>query len=237
MTLDLNIQSELLPNFEFEIKGSNFKENISRISQEFYKSRSLKLVKILIDGSPFAFQNELANMLANYFHLHHVKNKCFLKNFISRLDIKISNAENYKSKMEEVVKICEGENVVNNVNAMMEKAQENLNQWNDKIKNIREILDEFENVSFDQKKEFVKERLSSPACSKNQGYVMNGFELTTEGASHLFLNEKGDLNESKPDFVIILNRMMEMDSECLEIEGRSEAKDEKKLEQWKLKDY
>jgi hypothetical protein len=67
---------------------------------------------------------------------------------------------------------------------------------------------------------------------------MNGFEMDAGKASYLFLDESGDFNELKPDFVLILNRLMEIDPECLDIEGFDENdEDKKKAKQWKLKKY
>jgi adenylate kinase len=102
LTLDLNIQSELLTNFEFEINGLNFSDNIPKIIGEFYNARDLRPVKILIDGSPFAYQNDLAKILSDFYHIHHVKNRCFLKNLLVRLRKKLDGAMDYQAKMGDI---------------------------------------------------------------------------------------------------------------------------------------
>lgn len=234
LTLDLNIQSELL-NFDFEISGKNFVDKIPKIISEYYNSRELRPVKILIDGSPFAYQNDLAKIISDFYHVHHVRNKCFLKNFITRLKKKIDSAMNYQVKMGDIAWKLDEEV---ECPMMMLKAQNNINAWNEKIEEIQIILGDSEEVFFEDKKHLIKKRLSSHACIKNQGYVMNGFELDSEKASFLFLDENEDFNELKPDIVIILNRAMDIDPECLEIEGFDENDEDKiKIKQWKLKCY
>lgn len=98
---------------------------------------------------------------------------------------------------------------------IMMKTQNEISTWKEQIIAIENIFAASENATFDEQKEFIRDRLSSHACSRNQGYVLSGFELNSEMASSLFLEESSDgkLNEQiKPDFVIILNRYMDIDS-------------------------
>lgn len=212
----------------------NFDEKVPKIVEEYYKSRNLRPIKILIEGSPFAHQNEVAKYFSDFYHIHHIKNKCFFENFRTRLKKKIDGAMDYQVKMGDISwKLDKHVDCPN----MLSKVQNSINAWNEKIKEIENILGTNEPVTFDDKKKFIKERLSSNACLKNQGYVMNGFDLNSEKASYLFLDENNeDLNELKPDVVIIVNRIMDIDPECLEIEGFDEN-DDLKIKQWKLKCY
>lgn len=229
----MQIQSEFLSDFNFEITGFNFQENIPKIIKEYFKARNLKPIKILVDGSPYAYQNDFAKIISSYYHIHHVKKKCFMQNFITRLKKKINGAIDYQKRMGEIASKLD-EQV--DFPMMMLKVQNNIDIWSEKIKEIQSLLPENEELIFDKKKQFVKERLTSHACLKNQGYVMSGFGLDREKASYLFLNESDDFNEMKPDVVIILNRTMDIDPECLEIEGYDEN-DKQKSKQWKLKCY
>jgi hypothetical protein len=85
LTLNLRMESENLGDFEFTITGFNFKLHADDIAKEFYAARSLKPLKILIDGSPFTPQCKLAKMLGDYYFIHHVEEKKFLSNFKVRL--------------------------------------------------------------------------------------------------------------------------------------------------------
>jgi hypothetical protein len=83
--LNLPLESEFLNQFNFQITGLNLEQKAAELVDEFYDSRDLRPLKILIDGSPFAFQPELADMIANFYSLHRIQNACFLDNFSQRL--------------------------------------------------------------------------------------------------------------------------------------------------------
>jgi len=85
MTLNLRLESDYLKNYEFTVDGQNFEEYAEIIGNEFYNSRKLRPIKILIDGSPHTFQTKLAKMLSQFYCLHQVDNKCFLKIYQCRL--------------------------------------------------------------------------------------------------------------------------------------------------------
>lgn len=65
--------------------GFDLDANAEKLADEFYSSRKLKPIKILIDGSPNAYQAEIAEMLVKFYSLHHVQSDCFLENFCQRL--------------------------------------------------------------------------------------------------------------------------------------------------------
>lgn len=223
--------------------GLNLELNTEKIITQFFNTRKLKPLRILIDGSPFANQNEISKMLSNFYHLHHVKSKCLLKNLSIRLKKKITEAVDYQAKMGDISwKLDEQVDYP----MMMLKTQNNIDTWSEQIIAIENMLTVSGNVTFDEEKEFIRDRLMSHACSRNQGYIMSGFELNNEMASDLFLemSSDGDLefNERiKPDFVIILNRYMDIDPECLEIEKKLNENqgslDGEKGKQWTLKNY
>lgn len=65
--------------------GFDIDVNAHKLADEFYDSRKLKPIKILIDGSPFAYQAEIAEMLVNFYSLHRFQKDCFLENSCQRL--------------------------------------------------------------------------------------------------------------------------------------------------------
>lgn len=85
MTLNLQVESEFLRTFEFTITGFNINFCVEKLFEEFLASRDLGTTKILIDGSPFAYQNEMAEILATFYSLHRVQSECFLENSCKRL--------------------------------------------------------------------------------------------------------------------------------------------------------
>lgn len=128
---------------------------------------------------------------------------------------------------------------------MIEKVENQIAEWRGKLDAICEHLKSDSKPEFHEVQDFVMDRLSSFACSKHQGYVMNGFELDREMASYLFLEPAEDdfeFNEAtKPDYVIIMNRVIDQDELCMELEEKmlmdddeSDVKSEMKR---KIKEY
>lgn len=259
MTLNLRLESEFLNNWDFIMNGFNFELNANKLAEEFYKSRNLNPIKILLDGSPFTYQQELSKMLSNYYTIHAVKHSCFLENTNTRLLKQIRKAEEYLIEMEKMKQIQineeSSENAVN-YDEMLEKVKNQTMQWKSQSASITEYLNSDENSEpeFEFLKTFIMESLKSFACSKHQGYVMYGFELDRAMASYLFLQDyDGDAEipvdeidfnlDTKPDFVVILNRSQSPDTLCENIEEsfRTEIEtvvDEKqKLEKCQLNHY
>lgn len=85
LTLNLNVESEFLRDYEFIITGSTIGMFGDKLFEEYKESRNLKPIKILIDGSPFCNQELLATKLAPFYSLHRVANECFVDAFCQRL--------------------------------------------------------------------------------------------------------------------------------------------------------
>lgn len=85
LTLNIRVESEFLSSFDFIITGNNFELKAQELAKEFHQSRKLKPIKVLIDGSPFAYQWELAEMISKYYSLHTITKDCFLENTCQRL--------------------------------------------------------------------------------------------------------------------------------------------------------
>lgn len=128
---------------------------------------------------------------------------------------KIKKAEEYLEDMREK-KIQSASPVV--FEELILKAKDQLTEWNEKLLSVAEVLKKEVEPEFHEIQDFVMNRLASPGCSKNQGYLMSGFELDSETATFLFSDESGeslDFNlETKPDFVIMLIRTLDQDDLC-----------------------
>lgn len=108
---------------------------------------------------------------------------------------------------------------------MIERTIGQISEWKRKLDVIADRLKGELEPEFHELQDFVMDRLMSYGCAKHQGYVMHGFELDSEMASYLFL-EPGDdrleFNElTKPDYVIIMNRLMDQYDTCLDGNGNS----------------
>lgn len=261
MTLNLRLESEFLNNWDFIMNGFNFELNANKLAEEFYKSRNLKPIKILLDGSPFTYQQELSSMLGKYYAIPFGKRSSFLENTNDRLLKQIKKAEEYFIEMEKMKQIYtneeSSENAVN-YDEMLEKAKNQIIQWKSQSAAITEYLnsEEYSEPYFEFLKTFIMERLKSFACSKHQGYVMYGLELDRAMASYLFLQDyDGDAEipvdeidfnvDTKPDFVVILNRSQSPDALCeniqeslrTEMEIETVVDDKQKLEKCQLNHY
>lgn len=85
---------------------------------------------------------------------------------------------------------------------------------------VGELLKAEVEPKFHEIQDLVLKRLTSNACSKNQGYVMDGFGLDAKTAAYLFKDDSADEFEfnklTKPDFVIIMNRIPDQEALCPE---------------------
>lgn len=127
---------------------------------------------------------------------------------------------------------------------MIEKVELQVIEWREKIDMIAERLRSDAKLKFHEMQDFIINRLSSFGCAKHQGYVMEGFELDAEQASYIFLEPSDDgfeFNElTKPDYVILINRVVDQEDLCAELEGKMKIRDDDVVEtemKTKLKDY
>ncbi|CAO1320063.1 unnamed protein product [Diamesa serratosioi] len=233
ITLNLRLESEFLNNWDYIMNGFNFELNTNKLAEEFYRSRNLKPIKILVDGSPFTYQQELSEMLSNYYTLHVVKQTCFLENTNDRLLRKIKKAEEYLIDMDlmkqtQLNEVTQSSETAVNYHEMMLEVLNQTIQWKSQSEAITDYLASKENfVEFKFSKSYIMQRLMSFPCSKHQGYVMQGFQLDRAMASCLFLQDfeaEAPVDElefnvdTKPDFVVIINRSQGPDLLCQNIE-------------------
>ena len=113
---------------------------------------------------------------------------------------------------------------------MIEKVEGQIIEWRQKLEIVADRLKNNTQPAFHEVQECLINRLTSFGCAKHQGFVMDGFELDSEMASYLFLEPSQDgfeFNEAtKPDYVILLNRVVESDDMCADLEGKMKITDE-----------
>lgn len=123
--------------------------------------------------------------------------------------------------MKEVKSVSKSQNIFDE---LINQANGQISEWKQKIDVINERLSNEIKPEFHEMQDFVIDRLTSHACAKHQGYVMQGFELDSEMASYLFLessDDKFEFNElTKPDYVIIMNRLVDQFDVCLSALGK-----------------
>lgn len=111
---------------------------------------------------------------------------------------------------------------------LVEKASHQVGVWTEMHQQVNGLLETHLEPKFEEIQDLLLDQLTSHACAVNQGYVMHGFSLDFEKASSLFLEKtttigEPDFNELvRPDFVVIVNRELDKDNFCLELEKRDE---------------
>lgn len=128
---------------------------------------------------------------------------------------KVKKASEYVEHAQHMKSLSQSPNVFDD---LIEQANGQISEWKQKLDVIADRLKSKTMPEFHEVQDFVMDRLSSYACSKHQGYVMQGFELDAEMASFLFIEPGEDMFEfnsvTKPDYVIIMNRLMDPYDEC-----------------------
>lgn len=161
----------------------------------------------------------------------------FLYVFLQSL--KLKEAETFLEHMTSV------ENSEELYSEMIEKVELQIVEWKGKIDIICERLRSDTKLGFHEMQDSIIDRLASFGCAKHQGYVMEGFELDSEMASYLLLEPSDDgfdFNEqTKPDYVILMNRVTDQDDLCAELEAKIKIRDDEQTAasemKTKLKEY
>lgn len=122
----------------------------------------------------------------------------------------------------------------------MAKAGDQLTDWNELLTHVGELLKAESEPKFHEIQDLVMKRLTANACSKNQGYVMNGFGMDAEMAAFLFKDDSADEFEfnklTKPDVVIIMNRILDQEALCPDASHPAVLNSDSEMIQ-KLQDY
>ncbi|XP_070506915.1 adenylate kinase 7-like [Chironomus tepperi] len=222
MMLNLRLESDYLKNFEFTINGQNLKDYAEQIANEFYSSRKLKPIRIVIDGSPHTYQGKLGKKLSQFYCIHPIDHKCFLKYYQCRLALKVHYIEQYLSYMERMSLRCSQEALETiKYNELISSNENLLENWKQEKQKVDEILLS-KNYTFDDISDFLVEKLSCHGCTMHQGYVLSNFQLDSTMASRIFLNNDHFNEKTKPDYVIIINRSAQINENCQDEDTRQE---------------
>ena len=136
--------------------------------------------------------------------------------------LKIHYIEKYLSHMNEVSLKCSEEVLKTIKYKELISKNENLLK---KLNQEKEKVDGFllsKSHTFDDISEFLIEKLSSPGCSMHQGYILSNFQLDSTMVAKIFLNDDNFIEAFKPDYVIVINRSVEIDENCQDEDRGSE---------------
>ncbi|ERE73390.1 adenylate kinase 7-like isoform 1 [Cricetulus griseus] len=179
----VNLRMEALfvkENFNIRwVAQSGFVENIGSILKEYKQSRGLLPIKICILGPPAVGKSSIAEELAKYYKLHHIKIKDVISEAIAKLEAIVAPKDS-----------GEGED-----DAEEEEEEENVDDAQELLDGIKESMEQNAGRLEDQYViRFVKEKLKSMPC-KNQGYILDGFPKTYDQAKDLFNQEDEEEEE------------------------------------------
>ncbi|XP_068847314.1 adenylate kinase 7 isoform X3 [Capricornis sumatraensis] len=158
---------------------AGFVENINSILKEYKQSRRLLPIKICILGPPAVGKSSIAEVLAKYYKLHHIKMKDVISEAIAKLEAIITPKD-----------VTEGEE-----EGEEEEEDDNVEDAQELLEGIKESMDQNAGRLEDQYIiRFMKEKLKSMPC-RNQGYILDGFPKTYDQAKDLF--SQGDEEEEE----------------------------------------
>lgn len=104
---------------------------------------------------------------------------------------------------------------------LLAKAADQVSEWNELMIHVGDLLQSKTEPKFHEIQDLILKRLTSNGCSKNQGFIMDGFSMDAEMAAFLFKDDSADEFEfnklTKPDFVIIMNRIPEQEALCSDV--------------------
>ncbi|XP_063097251.1 adenylate kinase 7 isoform X2 [Cavia porcellus] len=146
---------------------------IQRVPKEnAFLIKELTPIKICILGPPAVGKSSIAEELAKYYKLHHIKMKDVIAEAIAKLEAIVAP----KGRVEE-----EGDEE--------EEEEENMEDAQELLDGIKDSMEQNAGELEDQYIiRFVKEKLKSMPC-RNQGYILDGFPKTYDQAKDLFNQE------------------------------------------------
>ncbi|XP_059542041.1 adenylate kinase 7 isoform X1 [Myotis daubentonii] len=202
----LNLRMEALyvkENFNIRwVSQTGFVENIGNILREYKQSRGLLPIKVCILGPPAVGKSSVAEVLAKYYKIHHIKLKDVISEAIAKLEAIVApkfGGEGGEEDEEE------------------EEEEENVDDAQELLDGVKESMEQNAGRLEDQYViRFVKEKLRSMPC-RNQGYILDGFPKTYDQAKDLFNKDEEEEEEeirgkmfpfdklTIPEFVCVLD--------------------------------
>ncbi|GCB66894.1 hypothetical protein scyTo_0012065 [Scyliorhinus torazame] len=154
-------------------------ENIQNLIKEYKQSRTLLPLKVAILGPPAVGKSSVAEKLAKYYKLHHIKIKDVIEGAIANLELKTTQPDVEEAEETEE----EGDDLaVRDAQELLDQVKENMDQ------NSGRLVDSFVI-------KFMKEKLLSMPC-QNQGFILDGFPKTYLQTKELFSVEEDEEEES-----------------------------------------
>ncbi|KAL6080736.1 hypothetical protein STEG23_013926, partial [Scotinomys teguina] len=179
----VNLRMEALfvkENFNIRwVAQTGFVENINSILKEYKQSQGLLPIKICILGPPAVGKSSIAEELAKYYKLHHIKIKDVISEAIAKLEAIVAPKEAVEGEEE-------GEE---------EEEEENVEDTQELLDGVKDSMEQNAGRLEDQYIiRFMKEKLKSMPC-RNQGYILDGFPKTYDQAKDLFNQEDEEEEE------------------------------------------
>jgi adenylate kinase family enzyme len=199
-TLNLKMQSTYLDESHFQSIGDDLTELGKILAAEFYKTRKLGPVKVVIHGPPLAGKTKLSEKLSEYYGAVTIDPTNMLENMKKSLvdlkiitalfntrsltgsfqECRIQNAEEYleyasKSKLMTLDDTVTFE--------MLERVATDISKW---IQGV-ELIENEEKQEEEVLIRLLVEFLQSAPHSQNQGYILDGFPFKRNVAEQVFL--------------------------------------------------
>ncbi|XP_062947668.1 adenylate kinase 7 isoform X4 [Cynocephalus volans] len=195
----VNLRMEALfvkENFNIRwVAQTGFVENINNILKEYKQSRGLLPIKICILGPPAVGKSSIAEELAKYYKLHHIKLKDVIAEAIAKLESIVAPKERAEGEEE----------------AGEEEVEENVEDAQELLEGIRESMEQ--NAEFvcalDASDEFLKERVINLPES-----IVSG----THYSQDLFLRALSDYRDINTEDETVFNYFDEIEIHPIHID-------------------
>ncbi|XP_078251374.1 adenylate kinase 7-like [Rhinoraja longicauda] len=161
------------------VAESGIVENIQTLFKEFKQSRELMPLKIAIFGPPAVGKNSVAEKLAKYYKLHHIKIKDVINEAIADLELRTSQPE-VEEPEEAEEEDAEGE-ADSDPQELLDQVRENMSQNGGRLDDSYVL-------------KFIKRKLLSMPC-QNQGFILDGFPKSYLQTKDLFGAEEDEEEE------------------------------------------
>jgi adenylate kinase len=195
------MQSTYLDESHFQSIGDDLTELGKKLAEEFYKTRKLGPVKVVIHGPPLAGKTKLSAKLSEYYGAVIIDPTNMLENMKKSLvdlktitvlcntrlltgsfqECRIQNAEEYLEYASKSKLMTLDDTVI--TFEMLERVATDISKWRHDVELIENEEKQEEEVLI----KLVVELLQSAPHSQNQGYILDGFPFKRNVAEQVFL--------------------------------------------------
>jgi adenylate kinase len=200
-TLNLKMQSTYLDESHFQSIGDDLTELGKKLAEEFYKTRMLGPVKVVIHGPPLAGKTKLSAKLSEYYGAVTIDPTNMLENMKKSLvdfktitalfntrsltgsfqECRIQNAEEYLEYASKSKLMRLDDTVI--TFEMLERVATGIAKWRQDVELIENEKKQEEEVLI----KLLVELIQSAPHSQNQGYILDGFPFKRNVAEQVFL--------------------------------------------------